>query len=138
MKTDPEPDEIIRELVEWMDGWELWTKDNDRDELYFKNEDGDIWNIEVIKQSLDLTREIEVAVRDNPVDTDKRYIDLGTKYVKKLSHIANGFETNDSEYDFLSARLAQDIGDWEEALIYADPKPRLIALHRTLKESGEI
>jgi hypothetical protein len=98
--SDPELDEIVKELVEWMDGWYL-SNDGKRFET-----ESIICPIFELQNSLDLIREIEEAVEDEGL--------LG-EYGLNLNYEIDGLAT-----------------------FMADPKNRLIALHRTFDEAGKL
>jgi hypothetical protein len=117
MKTDPDINEAIRELVEWMDGWELEAEYDDYTAI--RDIEGGYWfPLNDIKQSLDLIREIEEAVED---------MDLATQYVANLSSLC-GSAWSGGEY----------VVETDEQAVLSDPEPRIRALRRTLREEGEI
>jgi hypothetical protein len=118
-ETDPELDHIIRDLVEWMDGWENHTSNLGNSVIKFEDREefcGHMsvkCSIEELKQSLDLIREIEEAVED---------CGLTEHYMAQLQSIIGAVRCELSLYDAVTA----------------EPEPRLRALHRTLREEGEI
>jgi hypothetical protein len=117
-ETDPELDHIIRDLVEWMDGWENHTSNLGNSVIKFEDREefcGHMsvkCSIEDFKDSLDLIRGIEEAVvKDYQVEYEhwlKGTLENGPPNVASISEVA-----------------------------MADPEPRLRALHRTLREEGE-
>lgn len=118
-ETDPDIDVICKELVEWMDGWELYSSFTD-DGVGWKKESSDVpiaRPFDMIKQSLDLVREIEEAVGNQ----------LGK--VEYYSNVA-------VLLDFPSEGGLRT--EQEAELLYLKPKTLLIALHRTLREAEEI
>jgi hypothetical protein len=123
-ETDPELDHIIRDLVEWMDGWENHTSNLGNSVIKFEDREefcGHMsvkCSIEDFKDSLDLIRGIEEAVvRDFPyLYQENLMLELDEPITSGITHC-----------------------DWfiiDGAM--ADPEPRLRALYRTLREEGEI
>jgi hypothetical protein len=115
MKTDPGIGEVVRDLVEWMDGWE-WIVRHTREAIKINGSEMIEWT--EIKQSLDIVREIEVTVEGEG---------LLENYSRNLRH-----EVIDFDY-----ATSISYGDFGKG-VTADPKPRLRALHKTLREEGEI
>lgn len=118
--TDPDLDTIIRELVEWMDGWEWVEPDGHRNtsvspKIFIHKEYSDrpnhMWwgNL---KSSLDLVRKIEDELPDSLIE----------HYMTQLQSIIGAVRCELTLHDAVTA----------------DPEPRLRALYRTLREDGEI
>jgi hypothetical protein len=126
--TDSDIDEVVRDLVEWMDGWEIrnyeseFVEDEVVTETSVLNESthSKVFGIDTLKQSLDLIREIEDAVLE---DNELSYGDyMDRRYKMVYPEGSSNFESPGETY----------------AVDRQGPKPRLRALHRTLREVGEI
>ena len=111
MKPDPDLDQICRELTEWMDGWRLEKRG---DASYIVADSFGSGELKYLMKSLDFVREIEVAVIE---------LDLDHEYQGNL-------------WDIATSEINTSLDELNMAM--ADPKPRLIALHRTLDEANEI
>lgn len=110
MKTETDLDVIVRELVEWKDGWEI----QETNVMPMIHRDGEMaLALSQLRESLDLVRELEgTVVSEYP---DRYHLYLMKEIDEKL------FE----KWCVLDGAMA-------------DPEPRLRALHRTLREGREI
>jgi hypothetical protein len=127
-ETDHDLDAKIKELVEWMDRWECheWRDQAPNGAIFtqraIETKDDD-FRPEELRDSLDLVREIEDEVELSS---------LWSNYAVNL-FIESGYFKGDNKKSYFEL-TKKDI----YVIATADSKPRLIALHRTLKESGEI
>jgi hypothetical protein len=108
-------DEMARQIVEWMDGWEML----DNYHVTHKEKSKFAITVKDLKTSLDVIRVVEEAIKNEGIKS---------RYGIELRKQSGSYVVTDT-----GGKQTKNYG-----LATADPKTRLRAIYRTLRESGEI
>lgn len=127
MCEDVELDEIAKKVVEWMDGWKYFPEHGFHEDPAFIKREAEckshnpFHSASLLWNSLDVIREVEEALKEEG---------LRQNYLKELTTLVQGEGLWPQKPSWESIHL------WE--MITADTETRLRAIHKTLKEAGEI